>query len=648
MTSDRGTIKEIVKLYKHKFQASHQSPGNLSISRPFLCLRIECPPESYDVNVEPAKDEVLFFRPASLVSMLERLFERVYPICATNQSDCRLTTEALQGQSSSTDFDHDSPQDGEHLATRSQECVQDVTWTPNEVDDTLLSNITVSNPFTIAAMTARVEPKKMNFTSTFDSATLTAPSRSPVFEEYQGRTALEARPHRTPLGQNVQLPSPIASSGDASPYEIPPSPLRSRAMAVAKQTDGHGAEPEEPGHERNEPSSHENTFLKTWLTPQTGTRRTSEGETPTTETSSNRPDRFDMLERQALPDMNTLSPTANSASALRWGSGSKAFRPPLKSSSKVQKPTGTIPVLTSTPQDGDGTPSTSKASGSIDTLHGRSTIRKASNETLSLGRKTSQRTFHDSTLTDDRSTELEEILEFEYRKKAAIAHQRHQAAKFPSRSVNDILKSRAAEGNSSNVHHSDTSISRTGVSPGDVAEEQAFAARFCDVHHTPREPSKFQSHENHSSTAAKGLAHSHPRVDEASQNDLPRGLSASPLPDDDPRAYFIRQQQKSGRSTLYRSKSAKLPLETIPPDMATLHLLQTVDAFRKPQHTQALVQYLSKHDQYVVDGRITYADLVESSLPMGWEHTVRGLFKKTCRDQDLGMTIDDVEIKVKR
>lgn len=647
MTSDRGTFKEIVKLYKHKFQASHQSAGNLSISRPFLCLRIKCPPESYDVNVEPTKDEVLFVRPASLISMLERLFERIYPI-TTDQSACRLATKALQGQSSSTDFDHNASQDSEHLATHPQEPVQDDTWMPNhEVDDTLLSNIEVSNPFTIAAMTARVEPKKMNSTGTFASTPLNTRSRSPGTEEYRGRTALEARPHRTPLGQNIQLPSPIASSGDASPYENPPSPLRSRAMAATKQRAGHGAEFEEPGHDRSESSAHENTLLKSWLTQQTGTRRTSEGETSTVETSSSRLDRFDVLERQALPEMNDLDPTANSALALRWGSGSKAFRPPLKSSSKGQKLTCTTPVISSTPQDGHGTLPSSKASGSIDTVHGSPTTRKASNKTLSLGSNMSQGASHEPTLADDQSTELEEILEFEYRKKAAIAQHRRQAAKFPSRSINDMLKSRAAEGNSSNIHHSDSSITRTGISLRGVAEEQAFAARFGDVQQTTPEASKFQAHENRDSAAAKGLSHSHPGVDEASQNDLPRGLSASPFHENDPRAYLVRQQQRSGRSTLYRTKSAKLPLETIPPDMATLHLLQTVDAFRKPQHTRALVQYLSKNDQYVVDGRITHADLVESSLPMGWEHTVRELLKKTCRGQDLGMTIGDVEIEVK-
>ena len=76
---DRGTMKEIAKLYKHYLQRIYSGSYNTSISRPFISMHIRCPSESYDVNIEPAKDEVLFFRPKSLLSLTETLFQKAYP-----------------------------------------------------------------------------------------------------------------------------------------------------------------------------------------------------------------------------------------------------------------------------------------------------------------------------------------------------------------------------------------------------------------------------------------------------------------------------------------------------------------------------------------------------------------------------------------
>ena len=54
--------------------------GKFSVSSPdpFLCLHLLCPPRSYDVNVEPAKDQVLFTEPDEVAKMLENFLEFVY------------------------------------------------------------------------------------------------------------------------------------------------------------------------------------------------------------------------------------------------------------------------------------------------------------------------------------------------------------------------------------------------------------------------------------------------------------------------------------------------------------------------------------------------------------------------------------------
>jgi hypothetical protein len=47
-------------------------------SDPFLCMNIGCSPGSYDPNVEPAKDDVLFVDSKKLLSVVEDLFKSVY------------------------------------------------------------------------------------------------------------------------------------------------------------------------------------------------------------------------------------------------------------------------------------------------------------------------------------------------------------------------------------------------------------------------------------------------------------------------------------------------------------------------------------------------------------------------------------------
>lgn len=75
----RGVIKDIVKLYKSFYRAtcSHADRRASNID-PFLCMHIRCPPGSYDVNIEPTKDDVLFSEPSKVKVLVERLFTDYY------------------------------------------------------------------------------------------------------------------------------------------------------------------------------------------------------------------------------------------------------------------------------------------------------------------------------------------------------------------------------------------------------------------------------------------------------------------------------------------------------------------------------------------------------------------------------------------
>jgi DNA mismatch repair protein, C-terminal domain len=72
-------MKEVIKLYRSYLRnASNSSEDSTILSDPFLCMHIGCPSGSYDVNVEPAKDEVLFLDPSKVISVVEQLFEDIY------------------------------------------------------------------------------------------------------------------------------------------------------------------------------------------------------------------------------------------------------------------------------------------------------------------------------------------------------------------------------------------------------------------------------------------------------------------------------------------------------------------------------------------------------------------------------------------
>jgi DNA mismatch repair ATPase MutL len=79
LSASRGIGQEISKLYKSYLRAAASRSGGLSnISDPFLCLQIRCPEACYDVNVEPAKDDVLFENQQDVLSLAEALFQDVY------------------------------------------------------------------------------------------------------------------------------------------------------------------------------------------------------------------------------------------------------------------------------------------------------------------------------------------------------------------------------------------------------------------------------------------------------------------------------------------------------------------------------------------------------------------------------------------
>ncbi|KAJ5218074.1 uncharacterized protein N7498_000173 [Penicillium cinerascens] len=79
LSTSRGIGQDATRLFKSYVRAA--ASGNeaaKSISDPFLCLKLKCPRGTYDVNIEPGKDDVLFEDREMIISMIESLFRDYY------------------------------------------------------------------------------------------------------------------------------------------------------------------------------------------------------------------------------------------------------------------------------------------------------------------------------------------------------------------------------------------------------------------------------------------------------------------------------------------------------------------------------------------------------------------------------------------
>ncbi|KAH7364221.1 putative PMS1 protein like protein [Rhexocercosporidium sp. MPI-PUGE-AT-0058] len=77
VSHDKGTMRKIVSVYKYYAKGSVLE-GEEKFKDPFLRLNIKCPVSSYDPNVEPAKDDVIFQNESLVLEFIEQLFKDVY------------------------------------------------------------------------------------------------------------------------------------------------------------------------------------------------------------------------------------------------------------------------------------------------------------------------------------------------------------------------------------------------------------------------------------------------------------------------------------------------------------------------------------------------------------------------------------------
>lgn len=78
LSGKRGTMKQITSIFKKYFKSVSTSVVKGQKVEPIMCLNIICPRGSYDANIEPAKDDVLFTSPGTVLDSAEAFFKSVY------------------------------------------------------------------------------------------------------------------------------------------------------------------------------------------------------------------------------------------------------------------------------------------------------------------------------------------------------------------------------------------------------------------------------------------------------------------------------------------------------------------------------------------------------------------------------------------
>lgn len=76
----KGAMRTLYSTFKARLSRNLEGLGiNVTPKQPFLALNIKCPPGTYDPNIEPSKDEVLFANAQHLVTAFEHFLNKVYP-----------------------------------------------------------------------------------------------------------------------------------------------------------------------------------------------------------------------------------------------------------------------------------------------------------------------------------------------------------------------------------------------------------------------------------------------------------------------------------------------------------------------------------------------------------------------------------------
>lgn len=85
----------MIGLYKSYLLSACLSDNGAKLAEPFISMNIVCPTGSYDVNVEPAKDDVLFLDSEGFLATLERFFRSIYGELQPKDNNRKIPRQAV-------------------------------------------------------------------------------------------------------------------------------------------------------------------------------------------------------------------------------------------------------------------------------------------------------------------------------------------------------------------------------------------------------------------------------------------------------------------------------------------------------------------------------------------------------------------------
>ncbi|KAI4915699.1 hypothetical protein J4E90_004144 [Alternaria incomplexa] len=246
VSNSRGTIKRIITTYKERLRKS--APALAGVKDPFFYMNIICPPDSYDPNIEPAKDDVMFDNSEVVVAVVDKLLKAYYPEAIQDIpdiQDAEMPTSAQQQyepqfeelpsrvESSITIHDDEPANRNEQPTTdpaqalprwRSsmygidEEDLEFLQENPAPVVETEeekgLRAVEVSNPWTIARMNTMIKPKQA-----VSNEQLPSPAKSQRSSDPHRPSPSPAVTPRRPLSAVPLTPQTLSKTNMRSPLD---------------------------------------------------------------------------------------------------------------------------------------------------------------------------------------------------------------------------------------------------------------------------------------------------------------------------------------------------------------------------------------------------------------------------------------------
>lgn len=223
VSTTRGTLKQIMTLFRERLRGCGKSLEG--VKDPFLWLNLVCPPGSYDPNVEPAKDDVVFEDSDLVIEAVGALLSSYYvpepkedeplseveatsPGAVQVYEDDELEQRPAKRPRTANSVKHNMyGGDDEAIVTLNDETQPYASIEDDENSQEDINAISVSNPFVMAKMNASNKPKR---TTSFRNGQLMTPlhERNEVEDNSTSVGQSTDIPPHPPWG----MPTPAASS----------------------------------------------------------------------------------------------------------------------------------------------------------------------------------------------------------------------------------------------------------------------------------------------------------------------------------------------------------------------------------------------------------------------------------------------------